>query len=343
MEQMNNKGFSMVEAIIMIAVLSTVMVMAFPNFIEFFKLQEEVSEERTMNEIREALSLYADANKKLPEEATWVADIAPFTSLTENAIANDVWGSPRYYKRELEQLSYRSSGNIDAYYAVVYGYGPDRISSNAVDNNDGAMNWAGFFDSANDPDSDKDYANLETLDDDFMVKVTNYPAQVRNYEETEKRLQAISDALANYAIAKFNAAQALNPGDPGYEANSEQFNYYPQGDVQDTLEPDNVDYHPAVINDYTYSHPDESPSVRNRGVSEGERRDDMETLMRVLGLPLSYCCSALAIDEDTGEEPAFYYYSNPRPLLNGGGCGNRPGPGKTRLPPRLAVEVDDCG
>ena len=85
----NAQGFTIVEAIIVTAVLAAVTVMAFPNFVEFFRMQEETMEETAMSEIKNALAAYADDNGQLPGAGTWAADLAPYSSLSQQAIAID--------------------------------------------------------------------------------------------------------------------------------------------------------------------------------------------------------------------------------------------------------------
>lgn len=344
LKELNNKGFSLVEGIIMVAVLSTVMVMAFPNFIEFFKLQEDVQEERTMQEIKTALQLYAKNQKTLPDDDVWVESLAPYTSLSPEAILVDTWGQDRYYhKVTVANKEYRATSDLSVDYAVVYGYGPDRYYADTGAAN--AMNWANFFVTADVPGDPQDYANLKPAADDIMIKVTNYSEQVDNYEITEKRLQDISEALSNYSTSYFNNAQLAGA------ASSSIFNYYPPSDVEDTSVPDQSDYY-NVVESATAAALNGTGRVRisvrdSTSGDKEDRKNDMEALMRILGLPITHCCSALVYDDDVAGEPAFFYYSNPRPITSISGatvtCGARPGLSDPKLPPRLSVDIDECG
>lgn len=324
----NNKGFTIVEAIIVTAVLAAVTVMAFPNFIQFFQIQEETREASAMAEIKSALESYAEENKSLPAAANWAVDLAPYASLSSNAIANDVWGQPRLYKRVTENVNFRSAAiNVD--YVVVYSHGMIRGEGDTgVDFN---LAGVGVFD-----DKD-DYAAIEATFGDSLVRFTNYRQQIANYKETERRLKDISDALASYATTAFNEAIV------GGVANAEQYIYYPPsaGDDGDIAAADIPLLYGATtiagLNNISAGTIDQI-SVDDAG--DATRKVDMTFLMRMLGLPDSHCCEAL-----TPASRAFFYYSNPKPRLAGGppNCGARPTALTSKLPPRVRVTADECG
>lgn len=316
-----NKGFTIVEAIIVTAVLAAVTVMAFPNFVQFFQMQEETMEESAMSEIKRALEAYADENNSLPPAATWVSDLAPYASLSENAIEFDQWEQARAYHVISETVTYRSA-SVVVDYAVVYGHGIERgLGSSGV-----AVNLPASLTTVT------SYATLQPELGDYMVKYTNYKQQIKNYELTEQRLKDISSALASYATTRFNEAVVA-----GVPANPEEFIYYPPTDDTALAAPDTASYSTAVTGDLDTIAGSANYVLSADPADDVQRRTDMVILMRFLGLPDNYCCSAL----DVNETP-FFYYSNPMPR-QGAGCGTRPGSTDRKLPPRIRVTDDNCG
>lgn len=318
---LKNKGFTIVEAIIVTAVLAAVTAMAFPNFVQFFQMQEETLEESAMAEIKRALEAYADDNNSLPPSANWVSALAPYASLSENAIEFDQWGQPRAYHVISTNVVYRSA-SVDVDYAVVYGHGIERgVGSSGVD-----INLSSSLTNVT------SYATLQPEFGDYMIKYTNYKQQIKNYEITEQRLKDISSALASYATTRFN--EAVVAGSP---SNPEEFIYYPPTDDAALSSPDTANYATAVQSNLDQIAGSSNYSISANPSNDAQRRTDMIILMRFLGLPDNYCCSAL----DVNETP-FYYYSNPRPR-QGAGCGSRPVSTGRKLPPRIRVTPDSCG
>ncbi|MAF31699.1 MAG: hypothetical protein CMF60_05790 [Magnetococcales bacterium] len=319
----NAQGFTIVEAIIVTAVLAAVTVMAFPNFVEFFRMQEETMEETAMSEIKNALAAYADDNGQLPGAGTWAADLAPYSSLSQQAIAIDQWEQPRAYRKISSNETYRSATvNID--YAVVYGHGPERGLGDSGVN----VNLSASLTSVS------DYSSLKAEFGDYMVKYTNYKEQIRNYEITEQRLKDISAALSSYATTRFNEAVVGGTG------TAEEI-YYPPSEPADISSPvaDTADYNNTVEAELDNFYPSGTGNRISTDESDDAlRKQEMEYLMRFLGLPDTHCCSAL-----DANETAFFYYSNPRPRLPGPSCGTRPTTSQRKLPPRVRVEHDDCG
>lgn len=315
-----NKGFTIVEAIIVTAVLAAVTVMAFPNFVRFFQMQEETMEQNAMAEIKDALEAYAEENKELPNDASWITDLAPYASLSESAIEFDQWDQPRFYRKITETVNYRAA-SIDVDYAIVYGHGIVRgLADTGVD-----------VDLAVSLTTVASYATLQAEQDDYMVKFTTYKQQIKNYESTEQRLKDISSALASYATTRFN--EAVVGGTPS----AEQFIYYPPTDDAALGVSDIANYSTVVTGDLDTIAGSGSYVINADPTDDTQRRADMIILMRFLGLPDSHCCSALDINETP-----FFYYSNPRPR-QGASCGARPASSDRKLPPRVRVTEDVCG
>lgn len=325
MDFKDKKGFTIAEAIIVTAVLAAVTVMAFPNFIRFFQLQEETLEQNAMAEIKRALEAYAEDNNALPDASTWVADLSPYTSLSENAIEFDQWEQPRFYRVISDTVVYRAA-DIDIDYAVVYGHGINRgLADSGVD-----VDLSASLTTVN------SYATLQPEFGDYLVKYTNYQQQIKNYELTEQRLKDISAALASYATTMFNEAVVAGT------ANAEQQIYYPPTDQTSFGETEGagIDYNDTVEGVLDSIAASANYTLSADDTDDATRRTDMQILMRFLGLPDSHCCSAL----DENETP-FYYYSNPRPRIDPSvpTCGTRPGATDRKLPPRVRVTPDPCG
>jgi type II secretory pathway pseudopilin PulG len=315
-----NKGFTIVEAIIVTAVLAAVTVMAFPNFVQFFQMQEKTMEQNALDEIKAALESYAEENRSLPTNVSWVSDLAPYASLSESSIEFDQWEQPRFYRSISDTITYRSA-SIVIDYAVVYGHGVDRgLGNTGVD-----------VDLSASLTTVASYATLQPELDDYLVKFTNYKQQIKNYETTEQRLKDISSALASYATTLFN--EAVVAGTP----NAEQFIYYPPTDDTDLGVGDTANYSTFVTGDLDTIAGSANYVINADPADDTQRQADMQILMRFLGLPDNYCCSALDINETP-----FFYYSNPRPR-QGVNCGVRPTSTDRKLPPRVRVTEDDCG
>lgn len=324
---MSNKGFTIVEAIIVTAVLAAVTVMAFPNFIQFFQMQEETQEYTAMNEIKLALESYAEENKSLPPILNWHVSLAPYSSYSENALLNDVWGQPRLYKKVTDTITFRSA-NIDVDYAVVYSHGLIRGLGDSGDPAD-------TFDLDAELADEDDYPTITAVEGDILVKFTNYKQQIKNYQVTEQRLKDIADSLASYATANFNEAIV------GGVANAEQFIYYPPSagfDRAQTAAEITALYAASVVANFALISEGAIDQISVDQAAPVQRKADMEILMRLLGLPNSHCCEALT----TGEE-AFYYYSNPRARVVNCAVNPRATGGDRKLPPRVRVTPDNCG
>ena len=279
------------------------------------------SSNSAMAEIKRALEAYADDNNSLPPAATWVNDLAPYASLSENAIEFDQWEQPRAYHVISATVVYRSA-DVVVDYAAVYGHGLER----------GVGSSGAPVDLTVSLTSVSDYATLQPEFGDYLVKFTNYTQQIENYELTERRLKAISSALASYATTRFNEAVVA-----GVPANPEEFIYYPPTDDSALTGSDTANYSAVVQGDLDNISGGTNYELSADPGDDAQRRDDMIILMRFLGLPDSYCCSAM----DVNETP-FFYYSNPK-ARQGAGCGTRPGSTDRKLPPRVRVTEDSCG
>ena len=314
-----HKGFTLVEAILTIGVISIMMTLVFPHFTGAVTYQRHATEKLRLSEIKAALDAYAKENVGLPDQSTWARDLTPYSALSEHNIAVDTWGNPRDYRVQTAQRNF-SGTSVRVDYAFVYSYGPDGNLGVGHAGVPGTLLVAsGDFDNVD------DYENLEADTNDHILKVSTYLRQVLAYEETIDRLTRFATALGKYADAKYH--EEVKSGTP--EDQARQQIYVPPSQSPTT---DNGVYNERARSGVSLS-PGETFSNTSTG---GTRRTDMQNFARFLGLPESYCCSSLELQD--GEEKAFYYYSNPRKREITGSCIQRP-----KLPARFRLEPDNCG
>lgn len=325
-------GFTMVEMLLVVAILAIVTTMAFPDFVGFFKKQRIQTDRVQMREIQSALEAHASAEGALPAESSWVADLAPYTYLGEHEISTDTHGVSRTYIRHEESgATYRAASNMEFHYGVVIASGGnDGGTAAELDDDPTAYALANLG----------DYEDFEPYGNDTHVKFTDRRLKMDAYNETLERMNRISDALANYAAYQQNEELAkVTP-----HASASQWVYYPpSADETDGTPAKAALYASAVLTETnTFVG---SANVANSGgaaTTDATRSAHMKSLMRLLGLPEDHCCSAIEKDFN-GDPKAFFYYSNPIP--QGGGCpaSNRPGLANRKLPPRIATESYTCG
>ena len=343
-----NAGFTMVEMIIVIAVLALLGGMMAPALTDFLDQQKLQREEQEMREIREAMELFVDRHNRLPDEDplnnafcnttnnTWDECLASVSNLSPNNFRTDTWGQVRQYIHYADAAGVMLGTVVEMHYGTVLGSGPDltpEAGTGIATEVDAVTNLVEFAEDdhadwwANDADAAtrlREFQELEPVGDDLVVKLTDRFTKKERYETTLERLRAISEALGSYAKSQYNAAVIAG------EADAELKNFFPPSSVAGVPADDVNKYGDAIVDaggDMATYFGAVNARVENRegtAALETARRTSMQQLMRLLGLPDSYCCSALQRDDfDNTEESAFFYFSNPRVPLNGGGCSNR--------------------
>ena len=352
---MNNRphtqhGFTVPEVILIVSALAIVSAMAMPDIAYFMGRQTVEQEKLSLGNIQKALDSYARECRKLPQRENnpprsdcndpdvapgsgkkpWYEALSAFSNMSAKNIQKDVWDNDRIYTHGTNKRSYRE-GDVFFHYATVRSIGPDRKDSTSGD--DEGADWA---------ISDSDvsaYTSFKPKDDDLMVKYTDSQWKVEAQDESVQRMQRITDALDRYAQARFNEDMNKDedcisekiyyppsvPSEPAAHKNDEHPNEVAGcGDLGTSIDDR---YGDAVLTDvFNFTkNLKEKPTPRKWIYTQvGDnttRKEEMEALMRILGLPEDHCCSPI-----TNE--AFYYYSNP------------PGDGSYRtMPPYFAPQV----
>lgn len=356
-----NAGFSLVEVIIVVAVMSILATLTTPALIQFIQRRDEQTEQTLLLEIERALSLYAQARNELPDDNSarnpgsddWATLLSSFTNLSEDQLRRDVWDNERAYISHTTTERFLDA-DVEISYITVHSRGINRDAENdtgiavgtTVDGtlSFGARTASGWWSNQSNPVNA--FGTVQPGGDDLMIKFTNYPTVIDNYNTTLERIRDVSIAIETYSKSKFNEAlvfdNSLPDGSPSKDPSINTRIYYPPSNTQ--AGSDAGRYSPFVVSDmadFNFS----SNRVYSRG-NDSRRRDDMIQLMRLLGLPDSSCCNALERFDSGGEslEVPFYYFSNPRPR-SATGCGARPGANDTSLPARLTTTSDSqtCG
>ena len=355
-------GFTMVEIIIVIGVMAVLATLTTPAIIQMMQKRDQESERLILIEITEALGRYALQNNEIPSDNPannpggddWATLLASYTNYSQDQLRNDTWGNPRAYISHEESEVFLSV-DITIGYATIHSRGVDRaaeagthIATGSVI--DGFRVYGDRTSSAwwsNQANEVQVFGEVESGGDDLMVKFTNYQIVVDNYHTTLERFRAVAGILGTYAQAKYTEALAFDNALPdGHASKDPNVNirlYYPPSLTQ--AGGDSALYSNYVQSDMANFSFGADGRVYSRNNNQ-LRRDEMVQLMRLIGLPDSYCCSALERFTTGGEsyEMPFYYFSNPRPR-GASGCGTRPSTRGDNLPPRLVLEVDSntCG
>lgn len=347
------RGFTLLEMIIVIAVLAILVSISTPAIYKFMQIRDIQAEETAQGEVLHAMQAYLADKGTLPSDAPaasaanfWAKELAGYTNLSVREIQFDTWGHDRMYVALVDATNRNIMGTqVKVNYASLFSKGPNNkaektdasgntITGIAINGNEYyASSNGGWWKNMANPTSA--FAGLSGGGDDIMVRYTDYSEKLDAYNKTLDRLDRISQALETYArsgYAERSAACSIAspPADcSGTYTTPEVMVYYPRaavsGDVAALYTVGNTALNTASANDTT-------------------RRSAMITLMRTLGLPDDFCCSALeyftAADGSRLTKP-FFYYSNPKPRT-ASGCGARPTTG-TKLPARLSTVADTCG
>ncbi len=332
-------GFSLVEMILAIAVLGILVGMSFPAVTRYAQRANAQQEQNLMIEVRNGINAFiADKNNlpgNLSASTTWAQDLSGgYTNLTLNQIQNDVWGRPRAFRSAVvSQIIQGSPVNVNYY--SLHSMGPDgvatAVSGTAVSANGAYVAgntgwWSGAA-----PNVVTAFSNLVAADDDLLMKGTDYTSKLNNYELTVQRIDKITTALEAFAKTKYTAQVGFcnaNPtsGSCATPGALELINYFPRSAAIQAVESS-----PAS----TWNYFDATVVVDNAD-TVGSRRTQMQNLMKLLGLPLDNCCSAIELASDNQPAP-LYYFSNPRERSGATSCSARPTGTQTKLPPRIVT------
>jgi prepilin-type N-terminal cleavage/methylation domain-containing protein len=343
----DNRGFSMVEMILVVAVLGLFLTLSFGTITQFLDRQNEVNEQAELIAIRNALTAYARDTGQIPaaedtSPATpWYEVLSGYSDLAPEQIRYDAWNQERVYKSMVLDEDYRDT-TMPVVYATVFSMGSNRevdTAGSVVPSDafgvviDDSSTWWSQRASGN----KEAFGAFEIDDADLGIKYTDLAHKVSLYDEAERRLQEITGALSNYAEGKLNEALVQNTTDLG-AGNPETYDientiFFPPSSVRSGDPADSATYMDLVVNETTSY---VGGTVDNSD-SDSTRKTGMQSLMRLLGLPDSHCCNPLDIDSSVGERP-FYYFSNPRPRSSGTSCGSRPSTGPY-LPPRVTADI----
>lgn len=205
------QGFTLVEVIVVVAVLAVVLTIATPDMNRLFARQSEMTEGLRLEKLYEALDVYVKQNKKTPNEATWVDDLSEYSELSKDQISKDTWGNARHYKTFSSSVSYLG-GSYDVYYATIISYGLDGDSEGVfLPTNKAEFSTFNF-----------ETTTFNKNTDNFAIKYTDQAYKIELLEETLRRMEKLSLALAKYARVKQIQGIASDPD------KSDSFIYFPK-------------------------------------------------------------------------------------------------------------------
>lgn len=346
----NAKGFTLFEMILTVAIMAILVATTTPSIYEFIRQRDKQNEEVAQMQVRKALEAYI-ADKGVPPSDNdttnpWYEQLAGYTSLSANEIANDVWNRPRMYLSYLDTSRNVYGTTVSVTYVTLHSMGENgdaertenvngttstvpgiAVTSDAFSGSTAAGWWK------NQTDRAEAFAQVRAAGDDQMMRYTNYEDVLRRYNATRERMDKLSEALETYARSQYanHVAACSSSTTTTATCNSDGTPrlaiYYPRSTARQVTT-DNARYvrDGAIVTNVV---------VNNAATTEADRREDMEDLMTLLGLPLEYCCSALSNASDDKPAP-FFYFSNPRPR-GSTACGNRPGADESKLPARITT------
>lgn len=354
--QANNRGFTLAEMAITVMVMAILLGISTPAIYAFMRQRDRQNEEINLNEVRKAMQAYLADKGSLPSDTgtgvnAWYNQLAGYTNLSSNEIANDVWGRPHSYIVYLNNARMMFGTSVNIYYATVHSMGLNASAENTyLDSNGASITIPGLAIAAGSnnnntfagststswwkaigstPDAIVNaFSSLRPGGDDQMIRFTNYSETLDRYNTTVQRLDHLTQALETYArsgyASRVQACGGASP-DPALCANGipEQTIYYPRASpVYGGGDDATVKYSNSTV-------------IVNNANNDTLRRDNMQALMNVLGLPAEFCCSALTNASD-GKPMPFYYFSNPRARTDTN-CQARPTGAQGKLPARITT------
>lgn len=301
------QGFTLVEVIVVVAVLAAVLTIATPDMGRLFAKQAEMTETLRLRKIYDALGVYAKQHKQLPNKSTWYKDLAQYTDLSEEQLKKDVWGTDRKYEVFDSSVSYLG-GSYKVYYATVFTNGLDR-QDNGETLPRNKSEFASF---------DFKTTTIGNKTDNFAVKYTDQAYKIELLDETLNRMEKLSLALEKYARVKQITAISDLPN------SSDKYIFFPE----DKRSGDSGDYFKSGLTKETGGTVTLDESV---GEIDGNA-NEATGLATKLGLPAYYGENALT-------DSTMWYISNPGP--DGGHiCNNERGEAPFYPP---VIMIDDSG
>lgn len=345
-----NRGFTLMEMIIVIAVLAILVSISTPAIYKFMQQRDLQAEQNTQAEIVKAMQAYLADKGVLPDDTAtgvnfWAQQLAGYTNLSMKDMQTDTWNHDRMYV--MKQITTRQimGTQIPVFYVTLFSKGPNGDAENKAPDGSTitgialtgkeysaqATGTAWWRNQTTDDAIVTSFSGISAGGDDVMVRFTDYAAKIDAYNQTLDRLDRLGQALETYArngYAQKTVACVSTPTDPtcmnGYP---EQLIYYPRSSSTGSAGTDTANYY-------------DTSTIVNDSATDDVRRTQMKTLVRSLGLPDDFCCSAVQMGTDGLPKP-FYYFSNPRPRAStGAGCGARPTATGTKLPARLTTTLN---
>jgi prepilin-type N-terminal cleavage/methylation domain-containing protein len=368
--KMDRRGFTLVELVIAVAVMAILIGATIPGVFEFIKMRDKQREQVALEEVRKAMQAYLAQNGSLPDDAIpattpWSEALASFSKLSADQIANDTWGRPRTY---VATNFKRNINNLDVIinYATVVSMGENGkatsstgvpVSGNAFAGSSNSGWWKKL--GITDDDKVKYFSDVKvpTDSDDLILKFNDYPEKLEAVNVTTQRLGKITDALESYSRANYAAwinycgtlTRDAGGNTPDANCNNgmpERIIYSPYGKRSGALA-DSASYFIPTANGVattTSVLPTSNSSLKavvSNSNNDTTRRAEMVDLMRTLGLPDDFCCSAINAGSDNLPKP-FFYFSNPVPMVGGACATIRPGASSPKYPARVTNAVPDC-
>lgn len=345
----NAKGFTLFEMILTVAIMAILVATTTPSIYEFIRQRDKQNEEVAQMQVRKALEAYI-ADKGVPPSDNdttnpWYEQLAGYTSLSANEIANDIWNRPRMYLAYLDTSRNIYGTTVSVTYVTLHSMGEngeaertERVNGSTVTVEGIALNGKAFSGSTasgwwkNMTDRPAAFAQVRAAGDDQMMRYTNYEDVLRRYNATRERMDKLSEALETHARSQYAnhvaacASVTVTTATCNSDGTPRAAVYYPRSTaVQATADGARYVQNGGIVTNV----------VVNNGATDANRRTQMQDLMALLGLPLEYCCSALNNAADNKPAP-FYYFSNPRPR-GATACGSRPGADDAKLPARITT------
>jgi len=121
-------GFTMIEMVGVLAVISILAATIAPSAIQMITSSKQTAEDGSLTSISDALRLYVQRNKKVPNQTTWATDLASLLNTSPNKVSTNGNSGQRIY---LYPDNFFATGSSLAY---------DQYANVVADANGGAIN-----------------------------------------------------------------------------------------------------------------------------------------------------------------------------------------------------------